>query len=206
MNYFVTAIHTDSGKTLVSAILCEFLHADYWKPVQAGYPTDASRIRELVSEELNVHAEGFRLNTPASPHAAAALEDVRISCDDLKLPTSTGDLIIEGAGGILVPLNDHEFVIDIALKFNCEVLVVSNLYLGSINHTLLTIEALKNRKAKICGIIFNGPSNPASESFILKHTGLPCLLRILPEPELTREVVKHYALKLHDHWNNRIKN
>jgi dethiobiotin synthetase len=140
MNYFVTAIGTDSGKTLASAILCKALAADYWKPVQAGYPTDSETVKNLVqSPQVHIHSERYIFKTPASPHAAAALESVHIGLQDFTLPNKiSSNLIIEGAGGCLVPLNDRDFVIDLASKFQAEVILVSNLYLGSINHTLLT--------------------------------------------------------------------
>lgn len=207
MHYFVTAIHTDSGKTLVSAILCQFLRADYWKPVQAGYPTDSETIQSLIANsDTVVHEETFKLQTPASPHAAAKVDNVEIKLSDFSLPrTGNRDLIIEGAGGCLVPLNKKEFVIDMATLFNCRVILVSNIYLGSINHTLLTFEELKKRKLVVVGIIFNGPANEETESIILHHTQLPCLLRITPQTEISRETVTHYAQRLNDSWERRIK-
>src|SRR6186997_2375007 len=108
MRYFVTAIDIDSGKTLVSAILCEALQADYWKPVQAGLPRDSDTVRELVSNPLTkVHPERYLLRTPASPHAAAKLDGIEIKLQDFKIPVTNNTLIIEGAGGCLVPLNDR---------------------------------------------------------------------------------------------------
>ena len=207
MNYFVTAIHTDSGKTLVSAILCEFLGADYWKPVQAGIPTDTDVIRKLVSNiNTVVHPEAYKLRTPASPHAAAKADHVEIKLAYLRPPrVENRDVIIEGAGGCLVPLNESDFVIDMASSFDCQIILVSNNYLGSINHTLLTFGELKRRDLKIAGIIFNGPPNDETESIILQHTHLPCLLRIAPEKEISRETVKHYARKLNESWGHRIK-
>jgi len=150
MNYFVTAIGTDSGKTLMSAILCKALQADYWKPVQAGYPTDSEWVKSLLRDtDSKIHRETYVFKTPASPHAAAALENVTISLNDFAVPDHRRDLIIEGAGGCLVPLNDRDFVIDLANRFSAEVVLVSNLYLGSINHTLLSWEAIKRRSLPI---------------------------------------------------------
>ncbi|HEY0769364.1 MAG TPA: dethiobiotin synthase [Sphingobacteriaceae bacterium] len=207
MNYFITAIHTDSGKTLVSAIVCELLHADYWKPIQAGYPTDSETIRRLVSNsDTVIHPEAFKLSTPASPHAAAKVENLEIRATQLAIPYTDGrDLVVEGAGGCLVPLNDNEFVIDIASMLNCHVILVSNNYLGSINHTLLTFSELRHRKLPVAGIIFNGPANRETENIILHHTQLPCLLRIAPEKEISNETVKHNARKLNEGWGQRIK-
>jgi dethiobiotin synthetase len=202
MNYFVTAIGTDSGKTLVSAILCKALQADYWKPVQAGFPADSETVRFLLGNSgATIHKEKYFFTTPASPHAAAALENIKIRLDDFVVPRHRKDLIIEGAGGCLVPLNDSDFVIDLAHKFNAEVILVSDLYLGSINHTLLTWEALNQRKLMVKGIIFNGIENLESEKIILHHTGLPCLLHIHQEEVVDKVVVEKYSKKLMHHWN-----
>ncbi len=195
--YFVTAIGTDSGKTLASAILCEALGADYWKPVQAGLPTDADAVRNLVTNPaVVIHAEAFRLMTPESPHAAARREGLNISVRDFTLPPTNNSIVIEGAGGCLVPINDQELIIDLASHFNAAVILVSNFYLGSINHTLLTIEALKRRSLNVSGIIFNGPRNEESERIIMNYAGFPCLLHIGAEAAITKEIVKKYAGKL----------
>ena len=201
MKYFVTAIGTDCGKTFFSAILCEALHADYWKPVQAGLPTDADTVKNLLSNSVSkIHPEAFVLNTPASPHAAAKLDGVTIELKKFKIPDTKNTLVIEGAGGCLVPLNDEEFVISLAKKFDAEIILVSNLYLGSINHTLLSAEYLLREKFKVKGIVFNGESNPESENIILKHTGFPCLLRMRQERLITKEVVAKYAEQLKRNW------
>lgn len=197
MSYFVTAIGTDSGKTLVSAILCEVLHADYWKPVQAGLPRDTDTVKQLVSNTTTkFHNEQFVLNTPASPHYAAEKDNVKIKLSEFKLPFTSNRIIVEGAGGCLVPLNDTDFVVDFVRLFSLPVVLVSNLYLGSINHTLLTAYYLKQKQIDVTGIIFNGEPNPASEQIILKHTGYRCLLRIARQPAINKEVVKHYAEEL----------
>lgn len=201
MNYFVTGIDTDSGKTLVSAILCEALQADYWKPVQAGLPRDADTVKSLTRESVRIFPEAYILNTPASPHAAAAIDGVIIELAKFVAPDTQNDLVIEGAGGCLVPLNDTDFVIDIAPEVADAVILVADLYLGSINHTLLTVEALKKRELPVKGIIFNGKSNPESERIILHHTGLPCLLRIAPGEIINHETVKRYAERLKENWN-----
>jgi dethiobiotin synthetase len=202
MNYFVTAIDTDSGKTLASAIVCEALEADYWKPVQAGLPRDSQTVKNLISNtRTTVHPEAYLLKTPASPHASAKRDGVTINISDLKLPETSQDMIIEGAGGCLVPLNDQDLVIDLIGRFNAEVILVADLYLGSINHTLLTVEALRSRKLPIRGIIFNGESNVESERIILLRSGLRCLLRIDRERHIHPGIVKQYAKVLKAHWN-----
>jgi dethiobiotin synthetase len=199
MNYFITAIGTDCGKTFFSAILCEALLADYWKPIQAGLPRDADIVKNLLSNPTSkILPETFVLNTPASPHAAAKLDGVTIEFENFKIPETKNDLVIEGAGGCLVPLNDHDFVISLAKKFEAQVILVSSLYLGSINHTLLSADYLTRQKFNVKGIVFNGPSNPESEEIILKHTGYPCMLRMEQEPAITKKVVVKYADKLRE--------
>lgn len=200
--YFVTAIDTDSGKTLVSAILCEALGADYWKPIQAGLPKDSDQVRHLISNSLTkIHPEKILLKTPASPHAAAKIDNIEIAISHFELPDTDNHLIVEGAGGCLVPINDTHFVIDIIKKLNVEVILVADLYLGSINHTLLTVEALKKRSIKITGVIFNGPANPESERIILHHSALKCLARIDKEKNIDKNVVLRYATLLRKKLN-----
>lgn len=195
MNYFITAIGTESGKTLVSAIFCRALCAEYWKPIQAGYPTDSETINELLPG-VKIHKEACLLKAPESPHAAAKKEDKFISLEDILTPKHNGDLIIEGAGGLMVPLNEEELMIDLIEKLKVEVILVSNIYLGSINHSLLSIEALKNRNIKIAGVVFNGGSNVDSERVILKYAKAPCLLRIKEESKINEAIVNRYAKEL----------
>jgi len=197
MNYFITAIGTDSGKSLFSAIICEALEADYWKPIQAGYPRDTDYVGGLISNlKSDLIPEKYVLDTPASPHFAAEIDKIKLEVVDFDIPKTENDLIIEGAGGVLVPINDQEFVIDFPQQWNIPVILVANLYLGSINHTLLTINELKRRGVEVKGIVFNGPSNPSSEDIILKHSGYNCLLRIEDEKEINHAVVRKYAAEL----------
>ncbi|MFY7788182.1 MAG: ATP-dependent dethiobiotin synthetase BioD, partial [Thermoflexibacteraceae bacterium] len=111
--YFVTAIGTDSGKTFVSAILTEALQATYWKPIQSGLPRDTEKVQSLVSPHLTFLPEKYLLTQPLSPHAAAAIDGVQIAINTIQIPPNTGNLIVEGAGGILVPINQEHFVIDL---------------------------------------------------------------------------------------------
>ena len=199
--YFITAIGTDCGKTVVSAIFTQALHADYWTPVQAGFPRDTDMVMGLVENPVSkFHQEAYLLQNPVSPHAAARLDGVEIQLRKMLLPDTENTLVIEGAGGALVPLNDRRFVIDMAAKFDAEVILVANIYLGSINHTLLTINELKRRKLKVKGIVFNGPENEESERIILKHSGYPLLMRLWPEEFLTRETINKYAWQLKKTW------
>jgi dethiobiotin synthetase len=197
MNYFITAIHTDSGKTVAASILTHALQADYWKPVQCGLPRDTDTAAALVNNNHSLFFdEAYLLKTPASPHQAAKVDGIEIDLDKIHLPETSNDLVIEGAGGILVPLNKNDFVIDLAVKFEAQVILVANLYLGSINHTLLTAAELKRRNIPVKGIIFNGPDNPASKEIIKAKTGYRELLHIAPEKEINQAVITHYAIKL----------
>lgn len=201
--YFITAISTDSGKTLVSAILTNALQADYWKPIQAGLEeTDSNKIRTLLhSGHSIVHPEAYALQLAASPHAAAKSEGIEIMLADIQLPDTNGnDLVIEGAGGVLVPLNDTDVMADLITQLDAEVILVANLYLGSINHTLLTAQELKRRNIRVKGIVFNGARNEESERIILKHTGYKALLHVYPEKNITTEIITAYAVKLFDNW------
>ena len=202
MNYFVTAIGTDSGKTVASAILAEALGADYWKPVQAGRPTDSDFIRKVVSPgRVRIHQEQYLLKTPISPHAAAAAENLKISISDIILPETSNSLIIEGAGGILVPLNDDEMMIDLVPHLNAAIILVCNIYLGSINHSLLSLELIRSRGYPLRGIIFNGPRVSATEKIIMKYANVDCLLHIHEEKNITRQVIAKYAAALKNTLN-----
>jgi len=195
MKLFVTGISTDVGKTIAAAIITEALEADYWKPVQSGDldNSDSHKIKKYISNDTTViHENSYQLNTPASPHLAAALDNVTIDLKKITEPKTKNHLVIEGAGGIFVPLNDTDSVVDLIQK-DYKVIVVSRHYLGSINHTLLTVEALQNRKIKVAGIVFSGDENASSETIILNKTGLKFLGRIDQEPYFDQNVVKYYA-------------
>jgi len=191
---FVTGIGTDVGKTIVSAILTEALEADYWKPIQAGEleTGDAHTVSNLISNtKTKIHPNAYALKTPMSPHAAANIDGVKINLKKIKAPQVKGHLVIEGAGGLLVPLNDTDTILDL-IQPDDKVIVVSRHYLGSINHTLLTIQLLQQKGIGIA-IIFNGEENKTSESIIQKMTGVPVLGRIDDEPYFDKNVVKEYA-------------
>lgn len=164
MNYFITGIGTNVGKTVVSAILTEMLQADYWKPIQSGTieGKDSDIVESLITNSKTViHPESYLLKEPLSPHFAAKLEKVEIDLNEINIPVrligvEANHLIIEGAGGILVPINQSQYVIDIAKKFECEIILVIINYLGCINHTLLSIDYLLKNKYTIKALVFNG--------------------------------------------------
>lgn len=195
MKLFITGIGTDVGKTIASTIVVEALEADYWKPIQAGDldNSDTQKVKSKVkSQKGKFHPNGYALNTPASPHYAAAIDGIVIDLKKIIEPKTENHLVIEGAGGVLVPLNDTDCVIDLIQK-DYKVIVVSRHYLGSINHTLLTFEALKSRKITVAGIIFSGDENNPTEEIILKKTGAKCIGRIENEPYFDQNVISYYA-------------
>ena len=192
--YFVTGIGTDVGKTIASAILVEALEADYWKPIQAGdlSNSDSHKVQNLISNSTSkFHPSTYLLNTPMSPHAAAEIDGITINSSTIKMPKTSSNLIIEGAGGLLVPINDSQTILDLIQK-KSKVVVVSRHYLGSINHTLLTLNLLKE-KGFDTSIIFSGNEHPTSEDIIKKMTQVTVLGRINEEPYFDKNVIKEYA-------------
>jgi len=192
--YIISGIGTEVGKTVVSAIVAEALKATYWKPVQAGDLdfSDSMKVAKWT-ENVQVLPERYKLNEPMSPHATAAIDGVTIHSHDFDVPTSD-PLVIEGAGGLMVPLNESGLTyIDVFQKWNLPVILVSRHYLGSINHTLMSYEMLKQREIPVKGIIFVGDEHPTTESIILKSTGLDMIVRIPMAEEVNAEFVKEQA-------------
>lgn len=191
---FVTGISTEVGKTIASAIITEALEADYWKPVQAGNldHTDTDRVKELISNEKTVfHKSSYELKSPMSPHAAAEIDGVTIDRLEIHEPQTDNYLVIEGSGGLLVPLNDTDTVLDIIMP-TYQVVVVSRHYLGSINHTLLTVNWLTTKGYDV-SLIFSGNPNPHTENIILHKTGVSLIGRIEEEETFDKTVIKKYA-------------
>jgi dethiobiotin synthetase len=196
---FITGIGTNIGKTVVSAIVTEYLNADYWKPIQSGdlMDSDTMKVKALVSNNKSVfHPEKHRLSQPLSPHAAAKRDGVAIKLEDFTLPQTENHLVIEGAGGLMVPLNNEILIADLIQHLDVSVLLVSQNYLGSINHTLLTIQELKRRNIKIIGIVINGESTPETEAFVMQYSNLPIIFRVENESSIDQNTVLKYAEKL----------
>ena len=191
---FVTGISTEVGKTLVSAILVEALKADYWKPIQAGELefTDGDKVKSLISNNQSIfYPITYPLKTPMSPHAAADIDGVTVDISNIIAPKTDNHLIIEGAGGILVPINHEETILDI-IPTEATVVVVSRHYLGSINHTLMTIELLKQRGFDIV-VVFSGNEHKTTEDIIKKMSGVKVIGRVEEESKIDKSVVKKYA-------------
>ncbi len=191
---FITGIGTDVGKTIVSAIIVEALNADYWKPIQAGELeySDSHKIKELISNtRTKVFENSYALKTPMSPHAAADIDGLTIKLDQIVEPNSSNHLVIEGAGGLLVPINNKQTVLDI-IKPDYKVIVVSRHYLGSINHTLLTVNLLLEKGFDV-SLIFSGNQHKTTEDIIKKMTNLNVIGRIDEEEKFDKTIVKKYA-------------
>lgn len=200
MKLFITGIGTDVGKTIASAIVTQALEADYWKPIQAGDldNSDSHKIQRYISNDKTViHPNSYKLNTPASPHLAATIDGITIDLKKITEPKTKNHLVIEGAGGLLVPINNSDCIVDLIQK-DYKVIVVSRHYLGSINHTLLTFEALKNRKIEVAGILFSGDENQSTEEIILSKTGAKLIGRIDNEPYFDQNVISYYADKFRE--------
>ena len=204
MKLFITGIGTDIGKTIASAIVTQALEADYWKPVQAGDldNSDSHKIQRYISNNKTViHPNSYKLNTPVSPHLAANIDGITINLKNVNEPKTKNHLIIEGAGGLLVPLNNSDCIVDLIQK-GYKVIVVSRHYLGSINHTLLTFEALKSRIIEVVGVIFSGDENQSTEEIILNKTGAKLIGRIENEPYFDSNVIQYYADKFRENLLN----
>lgn len=196
-HYFITGIGTDVGKTVISAIVVRALNADYWKPVQAGdldY-SDTHKVKNMVNDDKIVfHDNAYALKTPMSPHAAAEIDGIEIELGKISTPKTENHLVIEGAGGLLVPLNDKDTIADLISKED-KIILVSRHYLGSINHTLLSLEFLKQKGFLNVGIIFSGDEHPTTESIILSKTNAKCIGRVNEEKNFKPEVIQKYAVQ-----------
>ena len=189
---FVTGIGTNIGKTIISAVLVEKLHADYWKPVQSGDldKSDTMQVQKLVSNRVSLfHPEAYRLTQPFSPHKSAAIDKVAIEPEKIVVPVTDNTLIIEGAGGLMVPLTGSFLIIDLIKQLGAEVVLVSQNYLGSINHTLLSAAVLRQAEIPVKGIVFNGPKDIYSKQLILEYTGLLSLGHIPQYYTLDKKVI-----------------
>jgi len=190
---FITGIDTGIGKTLVSAILTEKLNADYWKPIQSGDldSSDTLKVKSLISNKVtHFFPEAYALTQPFSPHKSAALDKVTIDLENIVLPKTDNQLIIEGAGGLMVPLNDNFLIIDLIKQLNARVILVSKHYLGSINHTLLSLHALKKYGIPVMGVVFNGNKDIYSKSYILEYSEVADLGQIPELKTINKKTVK----------------
>ena len=197
--FFVTGTDTGIGKTLVSGMLMSALDATYWKPIQAGLDeeTDTEFVQRVSkADDSRIKPERFRLETPMSPHAAADIDEIEINLSDFKLPEyNTKHLIVEGAGGLIVPINWKETVLDIIEYLDLPVLLVARSSLGTLNHTLLSLEALRNRGIEVFGVILNGEKHPSNKETIERFGEIP-VFEIEPLQEINSESLRKAFNKL----------
>lgn len=194
----IAGIHTNIGKTIAAAVIAEAISADYWKPVQAGIQErDAELLKKLLTNGANrVHDEAVLLSQPLSPHTAAEIDNVAIDFKTFTWPETDKPLLVETAGGLLSPMSGNTTMADFITHYNLPIILVTMNYLGSINHTLLTIEVLRSRGIKVLGLIVNGLENESSEQFILNYSGIPFIARIPYISDLTNEGIQRYAMQL----------
>ncbi|MDR8392324.1 dethiobiotin synthase [Aliifodinibius sp. S!AR15-10] len=188
---FVTGTDTGIGKTVVSAMLTQALSATYWKPIQSGLEEETDtqfvkRVTELPDSQFV--KERFQLTEPLSPHASAAIDGVEIKMNDFKLPEfDTENLIVEGAGGLMVPMNGKDMIIDLISYLDLPALLVSRSELGTLNHTFLSLEAMRERDIEILGVVMNGPKNESNRKAIEKYGNIDVLAEIPSMNELGPE-------------------
>ncbi len=181
MTFFITGTDTEIGKTVASAWTMLHLKAKYWKPVQSGMEdeTDAEAIVSITECESDaVFPSTYELQEPLSPHEAAMRDGVTIELSAFNLPETDTPLIVEGAGGLMVPLNEKHFMIDLIAHLDLPAILVCRSGLGTINHTLLSLEALRNRNLSVAGVIIVGPSEPHNRKAIEYYGKVPVLVEI----------------------------
>lgn len=199
MRLIVAGIDTEIGKTLVSAIVCRAFDADYWKPVQAGELDNSDSHKVAALSAAKTWPEGYRLQAAMSPDAAAAREGLTLELAQLQPPQQPERLVIELAGGLMVPLSPELLNIDLIHALNCPVLLVSRYYLGSINHTLLSVDLLRQRGIPLAGLVFNGECNSASRDAITARCNAPVWLDLPDLNSIDNSTVEYYAEHLRQH-------
>ncbi len=193
LKLFVTGIGTGVGKTVCSAVLAAYFRADYWKPVQSGdlEESDSMKIKQWTAGNTFCYPETYRFQLAASPHQSAKQEKITIDLERFTIPQTGNPLIIEGAGGLMVPLNDHIFMIDLIEKLNIPVALVARNYLGCINHTLLSVMALKQKDLQLSYLILNGIFPPDTERIICSAAAPDTHIIRIPEIEnITKENIE----------------
>lgn len=188
MRVFITGTDTNVGKTVAAGVVTAALQAHYWKPIQAGTEptTDSKTIADWLGAD-KVLPEGVVLKAPMSPNQAAAREQRTLSVADFKIPDVAGPLVIEGAGGLFVPINQKETMFHLIAHFQCPTILVARTGLGTLNHTLLSIEALKQRQLPLLGVLFSGEPHPENEADIAHFGECPIIGRIPIITEWTAE-------------------
>ena len=194
---FITGIGTDVGKTVAAAVITKALEADYWKPVQCGDLDNSDSIKIARLTGLKTLPEAYRLQAPMSPHAAAELEGVELSIAQIELPKSDKPIVVEGAGGVMVPFNSKETYLDLMVKLNLPIVLVTRHYLGSINHTMLSWKALKEAGLNVVALVISGKAHESTESYFETQMDVP-FIRINELEEVNSEAIAAEAERLKD--------
>lgn len=200
MKIFVTGIDTNVGKTVVSTILANALNYDYWKPIQSGDlgNSDTKKVKKWLNKGLKCFPEEIKLKEALSPHESARIDQKKITLDNFEIPKQE-NIIVEGAGGLMVPMNEEgDCMVDLIKLIDAKVVLVSKNYLGSINHTLLSCHVLANYGLEVIGIIINGEENPASEEIISKVSGIPVIGHVDWVNRLTKKFIDRQAEQFKD--------
>ena len=187
---FVTGTDTNVGKTVLSALLCAALDRCYWKPIQSGATEGADREAVMAYAGLSdrqTFTEAYRFDQPFSPHLAARMADTRIDLDDIFRPATNARLVIEGAGGVLVPINERDLMLDLMIRLNAPVLLATRTTLGTINHTLLSLRVLRDAGLTIKGVVMIGEANDENRRAIEHYGGVAVLGWIPLLPKIDRE-------------------
>lgn len=192
---FITGIGTDVGKTVAAAVITKALEADYWKPAQCGELDNSDSIKIARLTGLKTLPEAYRLQAPMSPHAAADLEGVELSIDKIELPKTDKTIVVEGAGGVMVPFNSKETYLNLMVKFNLPVVLVTQHYLGSINHTMLSWRVLKDAGLNVAALVISGKAHESTESYFATQMDVP-FIRIRELGGLSSETIAVEAERL----------
>ncbi len=201
---FVTGTDTGAGKTVLSALLVAALDRRYWKPIQTGASegTDRAAVMKFADVPAEcIHPEAFIFDSPVSPHIAAEQQGIRIDIKTIRRPKDSTPIVIEGAGGVLVPINDHDLMIDLIRQLEVPVIVAARTTLGTINHTLLTVSALRDAGAKLTGVVMVGKDNPDNRKSVERYGNVPVIgtipwLETIDRPTLCRVFDQHFDKSL----------
>ncbi|MDJ0513908.1 MAG: dethiobiotin synthase [Methyloceanibacter sp.] len=191
--FFVTGTDTEVGKTVVSAWLLTQLDAAYWKPIQAGTvpTTDSATVQQLAELPVSrVLPEAYLLPEPMAPHESARRANIALDMEKIKLPPHDGLVIVEGAGGLMVPIAGGAYMIDLADQLDLPIILVARSTLGTINHTLLSLEAIRRRGLPLAGVVISGPETPHNRAAIERFGKVEVIAEIPQLETVDRETLK----------------
>jgi dethiobiotin synthase len=197
--FFVTGTDTEVGKTLVSAWLLTQLDGSYWKPIQAGTvpTTDSATVQNLAELPVSrVLPEAYLLPEAIAPHESARRANIAMDMEKLKLPPHDGLVVVEGAGGLMVPIVDGAYMVDLADALDLPIILVARSTLGTINHTLLSVEAIRRRGLPLAGVVISGPETPHNRAAIERFGKVEVIAEIPQLETVNRDTLKAIAPEL----------